>query len=130
MAGIQLHDGQLDRILEDIKDIKGDAYLFGGMKVLNYLLLALEVIALGFAGYHGLHGFVEGVLIALGVEISILVIHAIALYYEKQLHRSHESRADRLSDELREKANKLRETAEAHSFGIPPFWRLRWWWPA
>jgi hypothetical protein len=127
MATVVVHDKQLDRIADDLMDIKTKAYLFGVLKVVNYFLFALELAALGFAAFHGFKGEAELVLIALGVEIGILIVHAVGLFVEKSLHAVDDSHADRLHDELRDKARQLRASASEHDLKTPKYWPFRWW---
>jgi hypothetical protein len=129
MPVIVLHDKQLDRVLKDYREVKDNSFFFGFIKAINYVLFLLEAAALAFAAYHGIEGFSVGVVIALAVEVSILLFHAFSLSYEKKLHVNNDGRADRLDDELREKATQLDATAAAHGLKVPPFWRFDWWWP-
>jgi len=93
-------------------DITADARFLGKLGVLNWVMIPLEAVAAGFAGWHLWN---EKYLIAAGVfliEIAILGIHAIAMLIEKRLHRIHERRVDRLDGELGSKAESLMTTAD------------------
>jgi cytochrome c-type biogenesis protein CcmH/NrfG len=105
------HKRQLERMKDDIGDIASNAYELRKLSILNWVMVVLEVSVILYAAYDWWHRSHPPEM-AIGVEIIILVIHALAMSVEKRLHQSNDNWADRLQDELQEKADDVRSTAK------------------
>jgi hypothetical protein len=109
-------------------DLVDDAGSLGKLQVLNWLMFALELIAAAFGAWHLWHETYLLAAQAFIIEMALIVIHALGISVEKRMHRVHETRVDRLGDEVESKAQDLTATADRFGLRIMGFFRRFFWW--
>lgn len=112
------HARQLRRMADETRETNDNSEALGGLKVLGYVMLVLEICTLGFGIYHLLHGefFISAVTVA--IEIGLGVLHYAGMSLEKRLHHNNSARIRRLSDECRDKEDDLLGVAAAFDLRV------------
>lgn len=120
------HQGQLDRIADDMSRNDDEAWIFGRMSIFKYILYFLEIVALGLGIFHLTHGLALQAAASFGIELMLIIIHFFASAHEKQLHNNHEERVRELRDELWSKEEDMYGTIEAFDLRVRRwYWRVR-----
>lgn len=112
------HSAQLKRVADEILDLLRGSYGYGFMRSINFVMFFLEMFTLILAIYSLFEGHIGPAFVEFLIAVIILILHAVAMGFEKWMHHVHDERAKRLDNELRQKAKIIATDAAANNLAL------------